>query len=126
VTSLFLTCLSYLSTANDGDGGHTLFPCLPSQPNTIKGVKVAEQLSLDFAQLFDNGTRVIDDKVTGDDEIGLLKRCNSQCGMAHMSQVLSVQPVKGTAIVFWNVEADGNANQQVWHSACQALAGPHR
>jgi hypothetical protein len=121
-----VTVLLYLSTAADGDGGHTLFPCLPAKAGGKAGGKLAQTMAADLKTLFDAGTRVLDDRITGPDEIALLERCNAQCRMAHKAQLLSVQPVKGTAVVFWNVEADGQPNHKVWHSACQALSGPHR
>mmetsp|Transcript_30465 Transcript_30465/g.44498 ORF Transcript_30465/g.44498 Transcript_30465/m.44498 type:complete len:240 (-) Transcript_30465:652-1371(-) len=124
-----VTVLVYLSTARDGDGGHTLFPCLPAAASGGRGVKLAKDLQRDFRRLFDNGTRVIDqslDKLSSPDKLDLFERCNKQCRLAHKAEVLSVQPVKGTAIVFWNVQPDGQPNQYVWHSACQALGGPHR
>jgi len=177
-----VTVLVYLSTARDGDGGHTLFPCLPAAASGVRGVKLAKDLQRDFRRLFDNGTRVIDqslDKFSSPDKLDLFglflaayafekksfcdttlracfetllckvacpalvrfsrmtcllscvcacnaERCNKQCRLAHKAEVLSVQPVKGTAIVFWNVQPDGQPNQYVWHSACQALGGPHR
>ena len=49
-----------------------------------------------------------------------------QCLMAGDSEVLSVQPKKGMALVTWHVQADGRPNHNVWHSACQALDGEHR
>lgn len=121
-----VTVLVYLSSAADGDGGHTLFPCLPAKPGAKAGVKLARTLADDFESLFNAGKRVLDEKCTRRDEISLLKRCNAQCRMAHKAQLLSVKPVKGTAIVFWNVEADGQPNHKVWHTACQALSGAPR
>jgi hypothetical protein len=121
-----VTVLVYLSSARDGDGGHTLFPCLPARRGDKSGRKVAEQMARDFRRLFDNGTRVIDTNLKSEFEMDLFKRCNAQCHLAHRSQVLSVKPVKGTAVVFWSVEADGFPNHDVWHSACQALAGGER
>ena len=133
-----VTVLVYLSSARDGDGGHTLFPCLPARRNSStpmskrKDAMVANQMARDFQRLFDNGTRVIDDKIAPGmtaskaAEIDLLRRANEQCQMAQRSQVLSVRPTKGTAVVFWSTEVDGHPNHKVWHSACQALAGRHR
>jgi hypothetical protein len=81
-------------------------------------------MAREFTRLFENATRVIDETVPA--KYGLMKRANAQCRKAHRAQVLSVQPVKGTAVVFWNVDAAGRPNYDVWHSACQALAGSHR
>jgi hypothetical protein len=121
-----VTVLVYLSTANDGDGGHTLFPCLPARDAKAKARRVARDFARDFSRLFDNGTRVIDEKSTSAAEVDLLRRANAECLKPQSSKVLSIRPKKGTAIVFWNVEADGHPNHNVWHAACQALKGGHR
>ena len=121
-----VTVLVYLSSAREGDGGHTLFPCLPARRGDTAGRKIAQKMARDFGRLFDNGTRVIDTKLQSDFEMDLFQRCNTQCRLADKSQVLSVKPVKGTAIVFWSVEADGFPNHNVWHAACQALDGADR
>eukprot|EP00960_Hanusia_phi_P065839 766228-Hanusia_phi.AAC.2 len=117
-----VTVLIYLSDARDGDGGHTIFPCLASQNLNISGLSYFSK----FKRLFQNGSRQLDGEARTDDEVKLLKACNQECLRADRAEVLNFQPRKGTAIIFWNVHPDGHPNLRVWHAACQALQGEHR
>ena len=78
-----VTVLVYLTTARDGDGGHTLFPCLPAKGEGKTGRRISRRMAREFARLFDNGTRVIDSKLTSDVEMDLFRTCNEQCRLAH-------------------------------------------
>lgn len=132
-----VTVLIYLSSANAGDGGHTLLPCLPAQPRLNKtslrptqpkgAKKVSKAFAGRFRELFDRGVRIIkaSDHSEPDTE-ELIQACNEQCAYADDAQVLSIQPKKGMALVVWHVQPDGQPNHLAWHAACQALDGGHR
>ena len=61
-----VTVLVYLTSAADNDGGHTLFPSLPAVPcprmrADVGGcTDVAGSFARKLAQLFHNGSRVVD------------------------------------------------------------------
>mmetsp|Transcript_4926 Transcript_4926/g.7924 ORF Transcript_4926/g.7924 Transcript_4926/m.7924 type:complete len:103 (-) Transcript_4926:112-420(-) len=60
------------------------------------------------------------------EEMELFQMCSQQCRLADKSEVLSVMPKKGMAVVFWSVYPDGFPNTKMWHAACQAMSGDHR
>ena len=145
-----VTVLVYLTSAADNDGGHTLFPSLPAVPcprmrADVGGcTDVAGSFARQLTELFHNGSRVVDPLAYGDAHRGapsseaeaalaartaLLQEASIQCRMVQRSQVLSVRPQKGSALVFWHVEADGRPNLRAWHAVRRhrperLLAGP--
>lgn len=135
-----VTVLVYLSSAADNEGGHTLFPGLAAMPcprmrADMGGcTDVAGWFVRQLTELFRNGSRVVDPLALPDSaseaerasHTALLNEASIQCRMVQRSQTLSVRPQKGSALVFWHVEADGRPNMRAWHAACQAMSGPYR
>ncbi len=120
-----VTVLVYLSTAGEDDGGHTLFPCLPRQvtggyPPPASAKQLADSLAATFRGLYENGTRVIEaaGQHPGGSTFDTINECNRQCAMVSQSQVLSIRPKRGMAVVIWHVHPDGTPN----HAAVRIIS----
>ncbi|EKX31257.1 hypothetical protein GUITHDRAFT_166926 [Guillardia theta CCMP2712] len=118
-----VTVLIYLSDSGEGDGGHTIFPCLPAPAATTGAAR--RSFSSKFKRLFLNGSRTLSGRGGREEEVKLLAACNEQCLLAHEAAVMNIRPQKGTAVIFWNVLADGSPNFRVWHAACQVCMFPY-
>jgi hypothetical protein len=116
-----VSVIVYLSTAKARDGGHTLFPCLPRQvvdelPQPESAKQLANGLAATLRSMYENGTRIIKAEEGQYPGRSVLQICSRQCAMATDSQVLSVRPKRGTAVVIWHVRPDGRPN----HAAVRA------
>eukprot|EP01043_Picozoa_sp_COSAG02_P049754 COSAG02_NODE_5030_length_4715_cov_3.115035_5_plen_287_part_00 len=119
------TVIVYLSTAGEDDGGHTLFPCLPRQvaggdPPSASAQQLADGLAATLRGLYENGTRIIkaEGPHPGGSSFDTINECNRQCAMVSHSQVLSIRPKRGMAVVIWHVHPDGSPN----HAAVRIIS----
>ena len=73
---------------------------------------MANRLATTLQNLYNNGTRIITAEGQHPGAIGYdaIVECNRQCAMAEHSQVLSIRPRKGMALVVWHVHPDGQPN----------------
>jgi hypothetical protein len=120
-----VTVLVYLNTIPPKNGGRTLFPCIASKHGrkSLEGKQKHESFVKYFSEHYHSGRRVLDADHINDQSLPIFEACNAECLLADKSNVLSIQPEKGTALVFWHSHADGQPNPLIWHTACQTLAG---
>lgn len=132
-----VTVLIYLS--DEGfSSGETIFPCLPNDVQTHRGRGRTADPDAPSARFYDhlreqyeNGTRVISGSQSKkiqdqfvNKHIGMFREVNEQClklKRGEESQIFSVKPKKGRAIIFWNTLPDATPNHHIWHTVCEDL-----
>jgi len=136
-----VTVLVYLSDAEDDDGGHTIFPTIPSQhQDAIHGV--ASKMARIFSQGFTRGERSMspynedgsgpsdNSKPGGDWNHDAYVTIENECKLAlsKRNNVMVVKPKKGMALVFPSVLLNDKTipNPLTWHATCHATKGPPR
>jgi len=132
-----VTVLIYLSDANDKDGGHTIFPTIPSQ-NPNSNADIAAKLEKVFSKGYAQGERSMspyspdgggpsdDSKPGGNWNPGAFHLIEKECmlSLTKQNNVMAVTPKKGMALVFPSVQLDGKTPDPLtWHAGCHATRG---
>lgn len=137
------TALIYLSSSNDTDGGHTIFPALLPRraPETSVGrrIGVDETMGTDATlggsslalapfqraarDAFAAGRRALGckDRSYGCGDVGgLVPHAEAECSRALQGKSwgVAVRPQAGAALVFWSEHEDGTPNADMWHAGC--------
>lgn len=114
------TVILYLSSLNDTDGGHTIFPTLGRAGSEDDVDEFREAARLAYSQ----GRRALGcrDKSAGCGDVGgLVERARQECARALTGEHrgVAVRPQAGSALIFWSERPDGTPATDMWHTACE-------
>ena len=141
-----VTVLTYLSTVEDAEGGHTIFPGLqaatadgasPSPPDALRTLEAAAQA---MQRAFALGLRSLGchqcaqhapQPPSADDLAAIAaaeRHGEAECERALRAENVgvAVRPTAGDALIFWHVLPDGSPDIAVWHAGCLGRSGSGR
>lgn len=146
-----VTVLAYLSSVDDAQGGHTIFPVLApsraeheaSEGDIAEGVADSidlESMARVVAATFRRGTRSLGcqqcaqqsavpptrEEAAASDAVQKHAEAECERSLRGKNRALSVRPRAGRAIAWWHVLPNGTVDARMWHAGCVGRFGAGR
>lgn len=132
------TVLIYLSSCDDSEGGHTIFPALPPAEGAPVDPPALAAVESSLRAAYERGTRALGCQACAQQAAGPSPSAAEAAELEHAhahardecerarrgrSHALAVRPLAGAALVFWSTLSDGTPDPRMWHAGCLGVGG---